>query len=209
MGRIVFGTGSGRCGTVSLAHLLDAQPRAQVTHEALGPVLTVDDPDGHADALLAEYMAAIQSGKTGTARILGDVMGTWIWHAKDLILEDHRVRVVCMKRNREETVRSFLAKKPDSNRWQKSEWDGDPWGRTSPWYDDDLTKRAAIRAYWEDVYSTADRLAHDFPTQFRVFPIQALNSESGVRSILDFVGVPKPNIKVGIRLNQGDPVNEL
>ena len=200
MGRIVFGTGSGRCGTVSLAVLLDTQDRAMVSHETLGPTLTVEDPNGEAQALLDAYQAQLAGEDV---QVVGDVMGTWIWHAEDLILADERVRFVCLKRNREETVRSFLAKKPDSNRWQRSEWDGDPWGLTSPWYDDDLTKEAAVRAYWEDVYSTAARLEHDYPGRFRVFPIQALNSNSGVRAILRFVGFPSPRIETGIHLNRG------
>lgn len=130
-------------------------------------------------------------------------MGTWIWYADQILRNFPEARVICLRRPREETVKSFLAKKPNSNRWQKSEWDGDPWGETCPWYDDGLTKEEAIGAYWDGVYGEAEDLDRIWDRFLLEEMDEVLNDRAHQRQTLRALGFDRPKTHVGIHKNQG------
>lgn len=61
------------------------------------------------------------------------------------------------------------------------------WTRMFPQYD--VSDRAAgIRLYWDEYHRSAADLARRYPRQFRVFSVEALNSEAGLRELLTFMG---------------------
>ena len=61
--------------------------------------------------------------------------------------------------------------------------------KTSPWFPQyDLPKKEAIGKYWEAYYALAECYVDE---SFRMFDLYDLNTIDGIKSILDFAGVPE------------------
>ena len=240
---IVFGLGSGRSGSQSLARLLDAQAGAFVTHEKNPHVMAWSGAEPAVLENLREFERALSTGiprlsvtleetnrdviermaRGGPVRLIGDVASYYLPYVSAIHDANPDVRFVCLKRDREETVRSFLAKTfkrrslpflrylgmrrvKDRNHWVAHDgrrWDLDPlWDRCFPKYETN-SKRQAIEMYWDEYYGTAARLELEMPGRFRVFPLASLNDAASLDAILEFVGVPKGDraLEVGLRVN--------
>jgi len=205
-GAFVVGTGTGRCGTSSLAALLDSQQGADVTHERWRSRVPWTEGQHWARSLVEVAQEDLAAGP----QIAGDVAFQWQWYAEGLM--EAGARIVYLKRSCEEVVESFIRKSGPRNNWQ-------PWPALSE--DERFRfhecfpsfvaegKREALRMYWhlsvgraQDLEARNEALA--------VFPTEALNSEDGVRAILDHLHVPEQarRPKTGLRINvtQGEPV---
>lgn len=188
---LILGVGSGRCGTHSLAALLDAQGGVACSHE-LRPILPWDDSYA---PYLAERFACIRQRP---AQIVGDVSGQYLNYLPQA-LADPLVRVIGLKRDREETVESFV-------RWKTRNTKGNPWNSFSlnrrppttegvlhwqmahPRYpSDDL--RECLRLYWTEYYQRLEAIAAAHPGRVRIYATDALNDQAMVRQMLSFVGV--------------------
>lgn len=186
--RVVIGLGSGRCGTRSLAELLNLQPDSFVSHEAL-PMPWNRHPD----------VTSLMIGRLleRTASITGDVGYYWINYVEDLLSARPEAKFICLKRDRQEVIDSM--------------WDftrglnvhpTDDWFRMYPRYKAD--RKEAIGLMWDDYYEIAENLELLYPESFVIFAIHRLNIEDGIKSILDFAGIPKDEqvVKTGIHLNK-------
>ena len=194
--RLVFGMGTGRCGTKSLAHLFGKQKATTVGHEAwthLRPGDTMQTVRAHL-ALLN-----IQPGD-----VTASVGFYYLWHVEHILEVEPDAKFICLKRDIDETTRSALEWSPGANLWQ--EHDGSQWvlqpgtDELFPNYPGDGPEEAH-RNYWKDYYRSAEALADKYPSNVKVFPIDALNSEAGVREMLTFAGYPLDEqvVKTGIR----------
>lgn len=176
----VIGLGSGRCGTHSLAALLDNQPDSNVRHERQ-PVRHIgcDDPCFHLRA--------------GTeASLVGDV-GFYYLHHVDRIREEFPdTKFVCLKRDKEGTLDSFARHAKNKEWFSRSTG---KWCNCFPTYDCDFTE--AVSRYYDEYYAIAHSLEDE---NFKVFPTNNLNFTPGVKEILTFVGVTDPNLLTGIRI---------
>lgn len=195
---IVIGLGTGRCGTVSLSKLLDLQDDSHVTHESEPRLPWKVDEE-----LLLRKLRYFSSIKKS---LVGCVAFYYLPYV-ELINRyfDGNVRFVCLKRDKEATVSSYLKKVGKRNHWV--EHDGsvyalDPvWDRCYPKYEtNDI--RDAVSRYYDEYYQTSHRLENEM-SNFKVFPMESLNSFYGVNEILDFLSVPKKHIYTNIRLNVG------
>ena len=101
---IILGIGSGRCGTLSLAHMLNRQPGVQVSHEER-PRLPWKRLPG--ERVIRERFARMR--RHGNRRILGDVALFYLPYVEDAIVIEPSIRIVCLKRPREEVVQSFCS----------------------------------------------------------------------------------------------------
>src|SRR5437667_11423287 len=99
--RIILGIGSGRCGTRSLANLLNRQPGTRVTHEE-PPRLPWRIP--HARAM-AQRLAQIERSRQ--EQVVGDVALYYLPYVEQAIEHSPDVRILCLKRPREEVIESF------------------------------------------------------------------------------------------------------
>lgn len=240
---IVFGLGSGRSGSQSLARLLGLQPGALVTHEKNPHDLAWTGAEDAVLANLREFEQALATGRPRLRitleepnrdviarlgeerpiRLAGDVAFYYLPYVRTILAANPDVRFICLRRDRESTIDSFLDKtvkrRPfaflervglrrvkNRNHWVEHDgtrWDSDPvWDRCFPKYDAD-DKRSALEMYWDDYYQTAERLQAELPDRFRLEPIEALNDESGQDALLEFVGVPEDErvYEVGVREN--------
>lgn len=194
---IVIGLGTGRCGTVSLANLLNSQPDARVTHE-VPPLLPWDVNLAQMDARLTAY-------RSSNHQFAGDVAFYYLPYVRHIAAYDRSVRFVCLKRDREETVASYLKKTGNWNHWYNHEgngWELNAWDSCFPKFPIE-NKADAIRAYWDTYYEEAERLCKEVE-HFRIWDMEALNTPQGVAEILEFVGIDRKQVLVGIRRNQGN-----
>ncbi|MEQ1661847.1 MAG: hypothetical protein ABL877_04045 [Thiobacillus sp.] len=235
---IVIGLGSGRTGTASLAHLLDSQPAALCFHE-LNPTGAVfrGNPqsalntinefqailNGGPKHLLAIDYARPASVKTygklqdmPAVRILGDIAFYYLNYVDDILAINRQVKFVCIKRDKQQTVDSWLQKSAlkrwrslwlgdrfkalitrtpfntEYNYWMEHDgtrWQLDPvWDKTFPKFTAP-SKRDAIEQYWDYYYQEADRLKLKHPDNFRIFDIEKMSHPDGQREILSFIGL--------------------
>ncbi|KAK3259707.1 hypothetical protein CYMTET_31309 [Cymbomonas tetramitiformis] len=103
--KVIIGIGSGRCGTMSVATLLDRQPDVSVSHEHNTceglewnrPAVTLRQ---NARAKLAQLQRRPQ-------KVVGDI-ALWYLPYVDAMLHLHKnLQVVALKRNKEDTIKSF------------------------------------------------------------------------------------------------------
>jgi len=240
---IVIGLGSGRTGTASLAHLFDSQPGGLCFHE-LNPSGAVFDGnpqpmlntinefqailDGGDKRLLAIDYARPASVKTYNklqqmprVRLLGDIAFYYLNYVEDILAQNNRVKFVCIKRDKTQTVESWLQKSAikrwrslwladrikalitrtpyttEYNYWMTHDgsiWQHDPvWDKTFPKFAT-ITKRDAIEQYWDYYYAKAGVLEKQHPEQFRIFDISKLSNPEGQSEILGFVGMSESDM---------------
>ncbi len=244
-GHLVIGLGSGRSGTASLASLIDRQPGGLCFHE-MNPscsvfsgnpqtaVNTVSELrrilDGGDRARLSIDYSRPMSVQTydrlqGMERVdlLGDIAYYYLNYVDDILQAVPSVRFVCIKRDREQTVASWLNKTSirrwrslwladrlkslitrtpfyrEYNHWQEhdgSTFKPDPvWDSCFPKIEA-ASKEEAIRMYWDQYYRQAEELAARLPQSFRIFDISDLSDEQGQLDILRFIGLPDSAIQL-------------
>jgi len=96
-----LGTGTGRCGTMSLARMLNLTPESEVSHEQFGP-LWYGPPDQ------PEIIRALDWFEDCEASLIGDCSSFWLPHIPHMQKEKPDLRIVCLHRPKKETVESFL-----------------------------------------------------------------------------------------------------
>jgi hypothetical protein len=244
--RIVIGLGSGRSGTASLTALLDRQNGGICFHEMnpSGAVFS-GNPQPHVNAI-AEFGRILRGGDRGKLSIdysrpssvktynkmqdlpkvnlIGDIAYYYLSYVDDLLEIDPECFFICIKRDREKTIdswlrkssirrwrslwiadklKSWLTRRPfytEYNYWQEhdgSQWKKDPvWDSCFPKFEAP-SKIDAIGMYWDYYYLEADRLQGKYPERFRIFDVHDLSNSEGQKRILSFIGVSKDSMVVG------------
>ena len=197
MNKLAIGVGTGRCGTKSLVRLLSLQAGTSVTHEKYDHKVRWGCPKNLWPLRLWE------NSKKEECKVVSDVAFYWTPHVKTFLdwgdEEDREVRVVGLKRDRQEVIESYDKWKPNSDHWSFHGYRKtlpDQWDHCYPCYDVD-DKREGIGRFWDDVYETLEDIEDD---RVKVFPTEYLNVETGVKEILEHVGYESPNVKVGVRV---------
>ncbi|MFV1968842.1 MAG: glycosyltransferase [Pirellulaceae bacterium] len=192
--RLILGIGTGRCGTRSLATLLNHQPSTAVAHE-LRPLLPWDR--GAATSDIKTRFDRFSDGYPQVQRI-GDVAQFYLPYVELALEVFHDVRVLCLQRNRQETIDSFLTWIVQTrhgrpvNHWsaEREGFAPDDWDACFPKYATrDMAQ--AIGRYWDEYYRSAAELVGRFPSNVRIFPTAALGEPDGVRALLDWASVPR------------------
>lgn len=235
---IVLGLGSGRTGTASLSQLINTQSGAVCFHE-LNPTGAVYD--GNPQPILntiSEFMTILDGGDSHLLAIdysrpasvskyaelqekesvsmLGDIAYYYLRYVDQILKATQDVRFVCIKRDRTETVNSWLKKSAinrwfslriadrikslitrapyheSKNFWQKHDgrvWQLDAvWDKTFPNFEAG-SKEEAIGKYWDYYYEEASRLALLHPDHFQIFDISQMSNREGQKEILKFIGI--------------------
>lgn len=192
---IVFGIGTGQCGTRGLAVILNGQPGAYITHECL-PVLPwrheFDRPG------IRERLNRFRTA--WPHRFVGDVASYYLPYVEEAISLDPNVRIVCLERSRDSVILGFCRWLDSVNPLPTNHWSDRPlegwhhepiWTRTFPQYKV-RNREEGISCYWEEYHMIAGDLARRFPDNVRVFPTESsLSTESGLQALLTFVGIPE------------------
>lgn len=199
---VVFGIGSGRCGTATLARLLDSQEGAEVGHERPGPALSWSGAEEVVDQVL-DWCADSAPGS-----LIGDVGFYYLSYFQHILRRFPTARFPVLKRDRQQTIASYLNKAGGRNHWMEHDgrrWHWDRWDHCYPKYEARSIEEA-LGNYWDEYYERCGQLERQHPDKVRVFDISALNSEPGQREILDFVGIDpaKQRLITDLRLNDAE-----
>ncbi len=199
--RLIIGLGTGRCGTVSLKHLLAMQQNTHATHEMM--ILPYKFHE-------RKFVAYMRKLSTRPVRISVDVALWNLPYVTAIIAKYHNTKFICLKRDKEAVVKSYMAKTPNRNHW--TQWNSPYWSDTKwpverrcgykncyPRFDAD--KEEAIGLYWDYYEIVSETYEKEFPDNFRIFPVEYLNTRDGCEKILDFAGYVEMIIKVGIHKN--------
>ncbi len=197
--QMVIGLGTGRCGTQSLAHLLNAQSAAEVYHEKEEDKIGWKDSEKEIDALLDWGMT------TSHLRLVGDVALYYLPYVEYILARNQNVKFICLQRDCTNTVVSYMRQTSELNHWIEHQgvgWQLNEWDHCYPKYDVP-DKQSALTLYWYDYYFTATRLQALYPNSFQIFPTEALNRKAGQRAMLAFLGIPEAQMQlaIGIRAN--------
>jgi len=243
---IVIGLGSGRSGTASLASLIDRQNGGLCFHEMnpSGAVFS-GNPQSHLN-VVNEFQSILSGGSRASlsidysrpmsvetyerlaamtqVKLLGDIAYYYLNYVEDILAVVPGCKFVCIKRDREQTVDSWMKKSmikrwpslyiadrfkalitrtpfyTQYNHWQDHNgeiWKQDPvWDSCFPKFET-KEKIEAIRLYWDYYYLEADRLQKLFPDNFRIFDIDDLSDSHGQKRILEFIGVDAGDMNYG------------
>lgn len=193
---IVIGLGTGRCGTMSLARLLNAQDGVWCTHEYLVEPAGFDGLDWRReDQVATRLKTELDNG----FKVVGDVAYYHLSYVR-FWKSVGPCRFICMRRDRDEYIQSAIRKIGNHNIWMAH--DGTKWNHCG--LDDYFpkfpgpTREEAIGQFWDWYYMLAERMEDE---NFRIFNMTDLNTEQGVLDILEFARVPEPNPIVGLRCN--------
>lgn len=93
-----LGVGPGRCGTRSLAKVLDAQPWVVCHHEQYN----------HTKAKTLDVVAMLNRFQLHTSHKVGEVGYIWLTVARVLRLQYPTLPIICLHRDKYEVVESFM-----------------------------------------------------------------------------------------------------
>lgn len=202
---LVFGLGTGRCGTTSLAKLLNSQENAFVGHE-LSPILPWNP-----NFEMLKYRI-LQLEHQIHADIVGDVGMYYLPYVEPLLRsqidEKFDLKFIVMQRNQHDTVESYIKKLDKKfNPFQEHDgkkWDHYSWDQSYPKYNKSLSIREACSTYWDDYYHKSRSLVEKFPENIRIFKMTDLNKKNKVLEILSFIDVDNAFGIVGAHINKND-----
>lgn len=198
---LVIGLGTGRCGSMSLSHLLNAQDGCACTHEMTydSYKFIVQPLDINNQIQADAYLDKINSR---TLPVKADVSLWWL-NFVDHIVNKYKtnVKFVCLRRDRTETVNSYLKKmniNGPNGMNHMQEHDGsfyakNPWDKAYPKFEADNI-RDAVGLYWDDYYKRAEEYVNKYPNQFKLIEMQDLNDEEKVLEILNFCNINNPKV---------------
>lgn len=235
---IVIGIGTGRSGTASLAKLLNAQQEAACFHEmnpscvrfagTPRPILnTVDEfqaivNGGEPRMLTVDLGRAVaaraydQLCAMPRVRLIGDIAFYYLTYVEQILAEYPQVRFICLKRDRTETVESWMHKST-IERWRSRRWadrlaawltrqhyfdahnywmehDGtqwlpDPvWDKCFPKFPGP-TRREAIEQYWDYYYAEIERIRARTGDAIYMVPTERLNERATQEAVLAHCGL--------------------
>jgi hypothetical protein len=195
MSKIILVVGSGRCGLTSLTNLLGRQPHTRATLEE-PPVLPWRREPG--DRVIRARLARFRAGRD--AEFLADAASFYLPYLEDALAAEPGLRVLGLRRPREEVVASFERFLDEFNAFPTNHWADEPavgwyhdpvWTRAFPQYDT-ADRREGLRRYWQEYYGRLGELAERHPRKVRLFDMEkALNTEAGQRDLLTFAGYPE------------------
>ncbi|MDB5342821.1 MAG: hypothetical protein JWP89_1198 [Schlesneria sp.] len=147
--------------------------------------------------MLAERLARIRS--TATAPVVGDCSSSYLPYCREILESEPDTKLICLKRPRDEIVTNFIQYLDRNyampiNHWSRERttgWHHDPiYTRMFPQYQT-VDRESGIRRYWDEYDETSRQLAEQLPDRFRLYdPEPAFDTESGLRELLSFVGIP-------------------
>lgn len=235
---IVIGIGSGRSGTASLAKLLNAQRDAVCFHELNPSCVRFEGTPRPILNTICEFEAIASGGdpsmltvdlsrgvsaraydrltKLPRVRLIGDIAFYYLAYVERILELHPRVRFVCLKRDRAETVESWL-RKTEIRRWPTklitdriASWitrepynraynywtdhDGKVW-RPDPVWDKCFpkfpaaTRRSSIEQYWDFYYRTVERIMAAYPGRIHLVRTEIMNTPVEQERLLAFCGL--------------------
>lgn len=186
--RIILGCGSGRCGSVTLSRLLSKVTGVEITHEKEPRLPWVFDENR-----FVQHREHFSNYHKDT---VGNIALDYLNYLERYFAIFSELKVIVLKRNKKDTVESFIRKSKNDNWWTKH--NGTEWSLNEmndimfPKYDV-ASKREAIGLYWEEYYNKIDKLMEEYPERFLLIRTEALSYENTQKAIFAFCGIAEQN----------------
>jgi hypothetical protein len=213
--KLIIGLGTGRCGTLTLAAVLDAQFRTNITHEAYWRL-----PWKPINIYLE---ITLQHIYRHTADFIGDVSFYYLNYVETILSWIPKTKFVCLQRPREGVIESqmrcgtslgsnhFTARDSKHFNHERCDLKNNEESRiyrdSFPKYD--APRKEAARMYWDEFFTIAESFQKKYPDNFKIFDMDAaLNTIDGQREMLKFSGVNSEYILPKLRVFKkftGDP----
>ena len=171
--------------------------------EEMKEVLRQAEAQGGVDLKQIDDRLKVIFGRTGDT--VADISFYYLPYIKHILTSHPNTKVVCLQRNKNDTVNSYMTKTSGRNHWCN---DGgsraDPiWDKTYPHYDDIKNKKDAIKRYWEEYYETMNGLVSLYPDNVHVYDfINVLNDKQTQTHMFNFIGLSDFNITLNIKKNR-------
>jgi hypothetical protein len=202
--KIVIGLGTGRTGSKSFSELLNLQDGVKFTHEAFKL------PWKFSKRHILEVVGALFSriNKDNRVIIEGDISPWYLSYVKFLDrLYPNFFKFVCLYRDIDEVVKSYIKKVPLGNHWTKRDSDcyenptrESAYDKCYPKYD--LPKKDAVRKYCEEYEDFSLRLSKEM-NNFGRFNISVLSNKDYQLKLFKFLELDSPKTCTTIHLNKG------
>ena len=199
MTQYVIGYGMGRCGTKSLAYLLNLQPDSSFTHELDGL---------HWQTVFSNYrmIRDLFKRKAEKYKFVGDVNYAWAQYALRVVEDFPCVKFIHIWRDKEESVESFWKLSQARIEAQKtvSLWAEESlWYTIYPFFGFPPTKDQIANTY-EIFHKIAETMMYKYPRQTYTIKMDSLNNTDSIKKLLDFVGIPeKEQVVQKVQANKG------
>lgn len=192
MKNIIIGLGTGRCGTVSLTNLLSLQDSCVANHEYR--MKNQARVWGNNFTALKEYI------DNKSEKFVCEVSFYNLPEVDRLIDRYNNVKFIIMKRDKQETIDSYMKKTIGRNHWQ--EHDGTryrycEWDSAYPKFNGN-DKADSIGMYWDMYYHLCDHIDQSLCYTMNT---NDLNDEAKCLDMLSFCGFKSPKY-LKIKLNQ-------
>jgi len=158
---------------------------------------------------LEQYMQKLHK-RFNKANIVVDVALWNLPYVTSILARDDKTKFICLKRDKDLVIKSYIKKTPKRNHWTRRDseyWSDKKWPRErrcpyGPCYPKfDADKEDAIGFYWDYYQVISEMYEQAFPDNFRIFPVEYLNTRDGCEKILTFAGYDEMVIRVGIHKN--------
>jgi hypothetical protein len=191
---VILVVGAGRCGLLSMVHLLNQQPGVAMSLRE-PPILPWRPPASGCD--LDARFRRMQRDRRRP--LVGDAAPYYLNYLESILSQNPAVRVLGLTRPIHEVVGSYcrwfdeLFPLP-MNHWAMEPtpgWHHDPiWTQSFPQYDT-TDRQQGLTRYCEEYHAALADLADRFPQAVRLYDASAvLNQEATLGEALEFVGIP-------------------
>lgn len=185
---IVLGVGTGRCGTLSLAKLLDGCIGFNCTHEAAPTLSWVVSEHEYVDKLCR--IRAVDNH--------GDICAAYLPYLPKFLADIPDLRVIALRRPAEEVAQSFeewldTTGPARRHHWYDhggNGWLQDPYDRTYPSYDIP-DRHQALLHYVHDYDTQVDQLRRGHPASIMLIHTRDLGDTDVQQWIFDFADIPR------------------
>lgn len=182
----IFGLGTGRSGSTSLATSLSKIKGSYISHEhpAIIP--------WHGGLEIVKWHLKRMMSLAKYHSVIGDVSHWWLPYVEFILKQHANALFIVLRRPASKTVKSFLnikgsGKKYSINHWQNhngSYYTKNFWDVCYPSYEKNLSIDEAIYKYWTNYYQECYRLSHLFPSNFIVVDLEDTSKDKLISKFL-------------------------
>ena len=179
-----IGFGTGRCGTMSLSKIVNGCHNTEVGHERHRFRVDWYDPKERK----IRRMVSSFKNKEKKGILAGDVSLYWLPHIKLIRSYLPKIKLVCLHRDKQETVASFLGKSKTADRLRPDKWTGQRillGGNMFPTLDGHDIKQS-LEFCWE-MYEKRSRSIKDVYHM----DMYQLNNQESLVDLFDYLEIPK------------------
>jgi len=187
--QLIIGLGTGRCGTKSLAYLLNEQEDSSFSHEIVGSKLTWKPNN-------VMLRSAIYFALGKRTSFSGDVAFNFLSYVDIIKKLRPECKFIVMMRDREDTINSYMNWTRKDDLWIKGYKDKEEWYKCYPNYPKKYSKEERIGLYWDEYYWKIDKLIVKYPDSFWIMKMEWLNDKEAIEKMLDFCGFPEKKVVI-------------